>query len=224
MVGKAKKEAKGDGKQKAEGDKLSFVYPYGSSLSVQRPSRPLLSSGSISYPMNRPIAGIWESDSGSGAKRGRLIVLGSADIFTDDWIDKEENNKLCDLLFGWLLNEIDLDMTSDRQDSDLSEPTTVPNIEKISEVLKPCLQGMDEIPRDFSKLFDHSVFKFDFNLVPQVLQAYEQLGVKHEPLTLIAPQFECPMPKLTPAVFPPSMRELPPPSLDQFDLGEHFAS
>lgn len=47
--------------------------------------------------------------------RGRLVVLGSVEIFGDDWLDKEENAKLCDVLFSWLLNETDLDMTSDRQ-------------------------------------------------------------------------------------------------------------
>jgi hypothetical protein len=30
-------------------------------------------------------------------------------------LDKEENAKLCDVLFSWLLNETELDMTSDRQ-------------------------------------------------------------------------------------------------------------
>jgi hypothetical protein len=43
------------------------------------------------------------------------VVLGSVEIFGDDWLDKEENAKLCDVLFSWLLNETDLDMTSDRQ-------------------------------------------------------------------------------------------------------------
>lgn len=52
---------------------------------------------------------------------------------------------------------------------------------------------------------------------------YETLGVPHEPLTLIPPQFECPMPRLSPATFPPAMREPAPPALDQFDLDEHFA-
>ena len=52
---------------------------------------------------------------------------------------------------------------------------------------------------------------------------YETLGVPHDPLTLIPPQFECPMPKLSPATFPPAMREPAPPALDQFDLDEHFA-
>lgn len=144
-------------------------------------------------------------------------------MFGDDWIDKEENAKLCDVLFGWLLSEIDLDMTSDRQDADLSDYTPVPNVEALSQTLKPCLQGMDDLPRDFTKLFDMNMFKFDVDLIPLTIKVYSQLGVPHEPLTLIPPQFECPLPKLHAATFPPAMREPAPPALDQFDLDEHFA-
>lgn len=207
-------------------EKFPFVYPYGATLNVQRPSRPLLSSGQVSYPMNRPVAAMWESDTVSeiGAQRGRIVVIGSVDIFGDDWLDKEENGKLCDLVFAWLLGEADFDMTSDRQDSELAaEFTPVPHIEALSANLKPCLQGMDDLPRDFTKLFDLGMFGFDTNFVPQVVRLYEIFGVPHEPLTLIPPQFECPLPKLTPATFPPAMREPPPPALDQFDLDEHFA-
>jgi hypothetical protein len=204
---------------------MSFVYPYGTTLTVDRPSRSLLSSGPISYPINRPIASVWESETVAevGAQRGRLVVVGSVDIFSDDWLDKEENGKLCDCVFSWLLDEVDLDMTSDRTDSELTEFAPIPNVELLSQSLKPCLQGLDELPRDFTKLFDLSMFGFDTNLIPETLRLYELLGVPHEPLTLIPPQFECPLPKLLPATFPPAMREPPPPALDQFDLDEHFA-
>lgn len=75
--------------------------------------------------MNRPIAAAWEADTvAEGASaRGRLVVLGSVDLFADDWLEKEENAKLADLLFGWLLGECDLDMTSDRLDAELGAPT-----------------------------------------------------------------------------------------------------
>ena len=223
--------------------KMPFVYPYGASLSVDRPARPLLSSGPVSYPLNRPIAAMWEAESAvpttahpshgsssnhghgpsTGKGRGRLVVLGSVEVFGDDWLDKEENAKLCDVLFSWLLDETELDMTSDRQDSDLQEFTPVPHVEALSQSLKQCLQGMDELPRDFTKMFDLEMFRFDVALIPQAKAMYETLGVPHEPLTLIPPQFECPLPKLAPATFPPAMREPPPPALDQFDLDEHFA-
>lgn len=40
---------------------LSFLYPYGATLNVQKPAVPLLSSGSVSYPLNRPVAAIYVS-------------------------------------------------------------------------------------------------------------------------------------------------------------------
>ena len=50
------------------------------------------------------------------------------------------------------------------------------------------------------------------------------MGVKHDTLTLIPPQFETPMLGLMPATFPPILRELPPPNLELFDLDDEFAS
>lgn len=38
-----------------DGTGLDFVYPYGSTLSVQKPAVPVVSSGKIAYPMNRPL-------------------------------------------------------------------------------------------------------------------------------------------------------------------------
>lgn len=50
------------------------------------------------------------------------------------------------------------------------------------------------------------------------------MGVKHEPLSLIPPNFETPLPPLNPAVFPPILREPAAPALELFDLDEQFAS
>jgi intraflagellar transport protein 52 len=44
-------------KEKEQGG-LDFVYPYGASLNVQEPSFSLLSSGPLSYPINRPLMGV----------------------------------------------------------------------------------------------------------------------------------------------------------------------
>lgn len=59
--------------------------------------------------------------------------------------------------------------------------------------------------------------------VPEAVALYEQLGVKKAPLSLIPPAFETPLPALTPATFPPVLREPPPPALELFDLDEAFA-
>ena len=45
---------------------------------------------------------------GSTRQAGRL---GNVDVFGDDWLDAEENNKLADMLFAWLMDEAELDMT-----------------------------------------------------------------------------------------------------------------
>eukprot|EP00605_Chrysophyceae_sp_TOSAG23-4_P000781 GSChrysophyteH1.ASY1.ANO1.870.1 assembled CDS len=214
-----------DGRQTGPLEQLPFVYPYGASLNVSKPSRPMLSSGPVSFPMNRPVASVWESETvqETGGQRGRMVLAGSVELLGDDWLDKEENSKLSDMVFAWLLGEAEFDMAPANADSEISEFAPVPHIESLSQSIKPCLQGMDELPRDFTKMFDTGMFRFDVDLIPPTLRLYETLGVPHETLTLIPPQFEAPLPKLLPATFPPAMREPPAPALDQFDLDEHFA-
>ncbi|XP_074868047.1 intraflagellar transport protein 52 homolog isoform X2 [Carettochelys insculpta] len=153
-----------------------------------------------------------------------MAVLGSCHMFSDQYLDKEENSKIMDVLFQWLtttdihLNQIDA------EDPEISDYTMLPDIATLSERLRVCLQEGDENPRDFTTLFDMSIYQLDTTSLPKVIKSYEQLNVKHEPLQLIQPQFETPLPALQPAVFPPAFRELPPPSLDLFDLDETFSS
>ena len=89
-------------KEKEQGG-LDFVYPYGASLNIQEPSFSLLSSGPLSYPINRPIMGAYQS-------RGKLAVIGSYKMFHDDYFEKEENQKIFEFLIRFLLsNEVQLD-------------------------------------------------------------------------------------------------------------------
>ncbi|DAZ98060.1 TPA: hypothetical protein N0F65_001935 [Lagenidium giganteum] len=208
---------------------LTFVYPYGATLNVKKPAAPILSTGFISYPVNRPVAAVWQeggvSAPGSTVKSGRIAVFGSAQCFTDEWIDKEENSKLQEIIFRWLIKDkvIQFDPV-DAEDPDLSEYNRLPDTQALSERLRSCMQESEELPKDFTRLFDSALFKFDTSLIPEGVNLYKELGVKHEPLTLIPPQFELPLPPLKSAVFPPTLREPPAPALDQFDLDEHFAS
>lgn len=94
----------------------------------------------------------------------------------------------------------------------------------LAERFKGCLQDSEELSRDWMTLFDDKLFKFDTCLIPEAMALYEKLGIKRGALSLIAPQFETPLPPLQPAVFPPAMTEPPPPALELFDLDEHFAS
>ncbi|KJH47002.1 hypothetical protein DICVIV_06932 [Dictyocaulus viviparus] len=125
------------------------------------------------------------------------------------------------VLEGYELNKIDA------TEPELFDYVQIPDHVRLSEELKVCMQEADfdvSIAADFMKCFDQSITSFDLNVWPKVLRAYEQLHVKAEPLTLIVPQFELPLPPLLPAVFPPNFRELPPPKLELFDLDEMFSS
>lgn len=172
---------------------LTFVYPYGATLNVKKPSAPVLSSGFISYPVNRPVVAVWQEGSvcvpSSTVKSGRLVVMGSAQCFTDEWLDKEENSKLQEILFRWLLKDKTIQFDPvDAEDPDLSEYNRLPDTQALSERLRSCMQESEELPKDFTKLFDSTLFKFDTSLIPEAVSLYKELGVKHEPLTLIPPQ------------------------------------
>lgn len=77
------------------------MYPYGATLNVVKPSIVALSSGTITIPTNRPICAYYSSKSTSG----KLIVLGSSQILTDTYIDKEKNDQLREMIFGFFASE-----------------------------------------------------------------------------------------------------------------------
>ncbi|NWJ06052.1 IFT52 protein, partial [Crypturellus undulatus] len=199
---------------------LTFVYPFGATLNVMKPAVAVLSTGSVCFPLNRPVLAFYQHE----ARGGKMAVLGSCHMFSDQYLDKEENSKIMDMIFQWLttsdirLNQVDM------EDPGISDYTMIPDTAALSERLRVCLQEGEEIPRDFTKLFDTSLYQLDTTALPSVIKAYEQLNVKHEPLRLIQPQFETPLPPLQPAVFPPAFKELPPPPLELFDLDEIFSS
>ncbi|XP_026788429.3 intraflagellar transport protein 52 homolog isoform X2 [Pangasianodon hypophthalmus] len=198
---------------------LTFVYPYGATLSVMKPAVAVLSTGSVCFPLNRPVLAFSKVENA-----GKLAVLGSCHMFSDQYLDKEENSKIMDVVFQWLttdnihLNQIDA------EDPEIADYTMLPDTGYLSERLRVCLQEGEENPRDFTSLFDMSLFRLSTDSLPSVIRAYKQLHVKHEPLQLITPQFETPLPPLQPAVFQPAFRDLPPPMLDLFDLDETFSS
>jgi len=215
----------------------SIVYPYGCSLSITRPGAvvPVLSSGPLSFPANRALAALTRVD------RGYLMVMGTSQLVDDEYINKANNwvvfsgllSLLCDpsasaspssssSSSSSLLSSSNLSVDPDR--AEFSDKVQVPDVEALSERLRLCLHESDELPSDFTALFDHRMYSINTKALPESLALYDKLNVKHAPLTLIPPQFEVPLPPLQPAVFLPNMRELPPPSLDLFDLDDHFAS
>uniref|UniRef100_A0A3P8Z9V9 ABC-type uncharacterized transport system domain-containing protein n=1 Tax=Esox lucius TaxID=8010 RepID=A0A3P8Z9V9_ESOLU len=173
---------------------LTFVYPYGATLSVMKPAVAVLSTGSVCFPLNRPVLAFYQ------VKAGKLAVMGSCHMFSDQYLDKEENSKIMDVVFQWLMGDnIHLNQI-DAEDPEITDYTMLPDTGCLSERLRVCLQEGEENPRDFTSLFDMSLLQLSTNTLPQVISSYKQLNVKHEPLQLITPQFETPLPQLEPAV------------------------
>lgn len=50
------------------------------------------------------------------------------------------------------------------------------------------MQEGEDIPRDWTTLFDDSLFKFDTSLIPEAVALYDKLSLKKSPLSLIPPQ------------------------------------
>ena len=212
----------------------TFVFPNGCIVGVQSPSTPILASGKLCFPSKRPICGVWDEASFNPTyaktSRGRLMALGSNDMFTDEWFDKEMNSCLLQSFIRYLLRESN--HAFDRSDSFLVddshkiEDSTVvaPDTEALSGRLKWCLEEHAPLPQDVSSLYRLERVTFDSTrAIPKVMKTYEILNVKKDPLTLIHPDFDRPFPPLRPAVFRPKMMDLPSPPLEKIDLDDEFA-
>lgn len=63
----------GGDKNEQAAQSMHFVYPFGATLTVQKPSIPVLSSGTVCYPIKRPLCALFGSNNGPpppGGKKG----------------------------------------------------------------------------------------------------------------------------------------------------------
>lgn len=207
---------------------LSYVYPFGATLNVQRPSIAVLSTGSDSYPIQRPTVAFYSNGtsipSEGRASAGRLVVVGSSHVFHDTYIEKEDNVILKDIVLEYLtaatfpLNAIDA------KDPEVADYHALPDLETMADQPFCCLQEGEELPSDYNKLFSKNLYSLDNSTLTNVLSAYEEMNMEYESLKLIKPQFETPLPALQPAVFPANFRIPGKPSLELFDLDDAFSS
>lgn len=74
----------------------------------------------------------------------------------------------------WLLGSSDMTLNAlDAEDPDLSDSQYLPDTAALADRPRSCLEESDEVPRDFTTLFDTSMFGFDVSLIPEVIKAYE---------------------------------------------------
>ena len=114
---------------------MNFVYPYGATLNVRKPSFPILSSGPISFPANRPVGAFYMSP-----KRGKLFVIGSMMFLEDEFFEKEDNQAIQEAVFKWLLTDGDAEFERYvRDEVDIQEYAHVPDITALADRLRSCL-------------------------------------------------------------------------------------
>ena len=158
---------------------LKIVYPFGQSIDID-PKRgnisTLFTSGKIAYPMNRPLCAVTTSRS----TRGKLCVFGSMNFFNNNYIDKEENMKVIDGIIKWLLGINNADIATPSKYVKINDYIYIPNIISISDKVKSCLDEAKEPPANFNELYDMNMFKIDNDLVPEAIDLYDKLHVKHE--------------------------------------------
>ena len=97
-------------------------------------------------------------------------------------LDKEDNNKIKDVIFEFLtstsaneggsggggleLNRIDA------EDPEISDYNMIPDTCKLADQLRVCLQESDEVPADYTRLFNTRLYSISTSLVPAAIKVY----------------------------------------------------
>ncbi|XP_044763961.1 intraflagellar transport protein 52 homolog [Coccinella septempunctata] len=208
---------------KTEKENMAIIYPFGCTISVNKPAAIAFTSGSASFPADQALGAIYFNRGTSG----KIVALGSGYLFSDKYIDQENNDKLRETVISFLVDNKEVTLShTDHDEIDIMERNILPNTEELASKPKLCLTDAisHTLSVDHLELLEHRMYSINTNLVANVLNLYEDLKVKHQPLKLITPLFEAPYPPLQPAVFPPAFRDLPLPPLELFDLDDAFSS
>ena len=124
---------------------------------MARPATPVLSTGSVSFPQDRPILALYQHPAGGG----KLAVLGSAAMMSDSYIDKEDNSKVKDVILSFLTSdEVQLNKI-DAEDPEVSDYTMIPDTSRLSDLPRVCLQESEEIPPDYTR----SAFRVEIEIL-----------------------------------------------------------
>lgn len=200
---------------------IEFVYPFGATINVISPSNTLITTSTIAYPFNRPVVGYFSNENG-----GQILAVGSGHMFSDKYIVNEHNMHVWDYFVTLLVEKSIKFKAKDFNDVEIQDYSTVPDIIYLADQPKICLvESFDcDIPADFKKLFNMQLYSINNDRLHEVIATYKKLCVDYEPLKIIKPQFELPLPPTQLAVFPPVFSDLPPPQLELFDLDEAFSS
>lgn len=196
------------GEDKSQG---SLVFPEGCTLNVSAPAVCLRTTGIACYPFRRPVIAF------SG---GKLCVVGSSQIFSDDWIEVESNRALLEQLLDELMVN---DGHCVRKGVEFSDYRFLCNTHALASGPMACLDvDEDEAPPESLARFD--LFDAGLSLGEELGLIREKLGIpletRNQPC-IIRPKFSLLKINKVYAVHPPSLYPLlKQPELPLLDLDE----
>lgn len=205
-------------KNESQSDDIQILYPYGATLTVERPSLVAMTSSKFAYPVNQAICSFFIGTNFAS----RLVVFGSTLFFHDNYISREENMLFAIVMLEFLVNDDFKLNIYDAKTAELDDYCRIPDLNYLSELPLSCFQDSEPVPENVQSLVEEKLFATDNANLPQILAAYEHLEMPHEKLTLIRPEFKNPMPKLKPATSGPLLRAPPGPRLEFYDLDSEF--
>lgn len=86
-----------------------------------------------------PAGAAWWQEGGGGS--GRLAVLGSAAMFDDEWLAKEDNTALLDFLLGWMLRDPACELRpKNMAEPEIVDPRPVTHVAELAAKPLVCLQ------------------------------------------------------------------------------------
>lgn len=114
-------------KEKSE---IKLVYPFGCTMSVSKPSVVAFTSGIATFPVDRSLGALYYNEKSGG----RLVAIGSGYMFSDKYLDQENNEKFRNLLFEFLTQQEPIQLIpTGHDDIDLVDHHIVPDVAQLAE-------------------------------------------------------------------------------------------
>lgn len=184
-----------------EDEIFKVVYPEGCTIkaSDNKLSYIMMTSARYSLPNDQPLCTFYKSPNNDC----RMIALGSTSILTDQYINQEDNFALIKTLFDFIEDKSFSINISDAKTIETPEYKCecTPDLNVLVDIPAASMEQLDTRSKSSLDLVDKKLFSIDSSMLPEIHDAYKELGVTYEPLELIRPSLEYRSLKLKPAVY-----------------------
>ena len=162
-----------------------LLYPNGCTLRVEnKVSTVLMTSSRWTLPSRQAICAINKQQ--SAKRRTRCIALGSADLFSDRYLNVEDNKQIVSSLLEFLVYEECSINISDSKTIEIPPNNMTADVEALANIPISCLKEAEPLPENVSSLIDTRLFDLNtLQMLPTILRAYKDLKVEHEKLSLM---------------------------------------